>query len=105
MSSWRHLDLQTQQQKGERFAVGIQTKGFINASVEHALQDEIQRAQFGQHVAPHGGWSAIAESLCHALLGHLLDQQGEKLRSVRYHTDINGVALVASATMGDAVQR
>src|SRR5262245_13437031 len=101
----RHLDFEAEQQEGERLAVRIQAKGLVDAAVEYALQHEVQRVELRQHVPPHGGGGAVAEHKGDAVLGHLSEQQGEELGAVGDHADVERVALVPGAPVGEAVQR
>jgi hypothetical protein len=85
--------------------MGVQAEGLIDAAVENPFQDEVQRPQFGQHIPPDGGRCAVPEDLCHALLGHLLDQYREELRSIGDDADVEGVSLVTCAAVCDSMQR
>src|SRR5262249_35172826 len=101
----RHLDFQAEEQERGRLAVRIQAEGLVDAAVEPPLQHEVHRVQPGHHVPPYCGWRAVAEQLCDAVLGHLSEQQGENLGAVGDHADVERVALVPSAAVGEAVQR
>ena len=46
------LDRQPQEQKAPGFAVGIQVQGLVDPAFERLLQDEVERAQVVDAVAP-----------------------------------------------------
>src|SRR3954454_22873804 len=43
----RHLDLQPEQQEGERLAVRVQAEGLVHAAIERPIQHEVHRVHPG----------------------------------------------------------
>jgi hypothetical protein len=99
-----HGQRQREQVERQRLAVHVQIERVVDAAVQHVVQHEVHGADLGQQVALHAAGRAVGEVLQHPLLGHLFDQQGVVGRVVGNHADVDAVALVAGARMGQLVK-
>lgn len=100
----RYNNFQTQQQERKRFAVCIQIERFVDATIQHVFQDEIQGREFRQHIPPDSSWLAVVEQGSDSFFCNLFDQQREMLRLIRNQADVRRAAFVACAAVGELMQ-
>ena len=71
---------------------------------EDLFDDEVERHQIGQFVADDLGGAAVAEQVVHAGLGDLVADERKEIGVVGDHADVEAIALVAGAGVGELVQ-
>ena len=75
----------------------VDRQGARDAAAQRILDDEVQRAQLWQLVAPHGAGREMGEVRAHAVRRQLAPQHLPAFLAVGDHRDVRRVALVAGA--------
>ena len=90
--------------KRQRLAVAVETEAGVDAAFEHVVEHEIERREFRQIVANDARRLARREDLGDALGRHLRRHRRIVRRIAADQRDVESIALVAGARIGDFVQ-
>src|SRR5690606_40829008 len=85
--------------------MAIKTETGIHAAFEHVIEHKIEGEKFRQVVTDDTRWAAAGEDCRHPALGHLFRNRLIVARGSSNQRDVQPVAFVARASVGDSVER